>query len=118
MLNFDHRHLYHVGCSSLYRRINGITFGKTPNGKISRVNIPEPSFTPHQRFNITIFPCKIDGIIHILLNIGKLLFIIIYDLFGFGPGYTQVFCEAKCSLAINDTKIYTLGFIPHFFGHG
>ena len=112
---FYHGKFYHIGSSALYGRVNGITLCKTTYRKVGAVNVFQPALAAHQGFYITIFFTEINSVIHVFLNVGKLCFIIVYYLFCFGTGDTQIFCQTKSTLPVYDTKIYTLGFVAHFF---
>src|SRR5258705_13927733 len=117
LVNFYHGQFYHISRRTLYGGVDGIAFRKSTNSKVGAVNIFEPTLAPHQRLHITMFLRKVNGIVHVFLNIWKLFFVIINDLFRFGTADGKIFRQAKCTLPINDPKIYALCLITHFFGY-
>src|SRR5580698_8840081 len=57
---------------------------------------------------------KVYGIVHIFLDVGELLFIIIDDLFRFCPADAEVIRQSESALPVNNTEIDAFGFIAHF----
>src|SRR5580692_7506191 len=62
-------------------------------------------------------PGKIYRIVHILLDIGELLLIVIDDLFRLGTADTQVVRQPECPLAVDYSEIDAFRLIAHLLGH-
>src|SRR5438093_13388601 len=61
---------------------------------------------------------KIYHVVYVFSNTGKLLFMVVDNSFGFAATDAQIFCQSKSTLTIHNSKVYTLGFVAHFFGNG
>ena len=82
-MNLDHCQLDHIGSGSLYGHVDGVAFSISTYGKVGAVNVFKPAFAAEQRFHIAIFLGKLHLAVHVLLYVGKLLFVIVDDLFCF-----------------------------------
>ena len=73
-----HSCLDNIGCTSLDRSIDGISFGISAHNRISGIDIRKISFTAEYGFNISLPAGKVDAFVHIFLYLGISFEIAVY----------------------------------------
>ena len=95
LMNPDHRQLDNISRTSLYRRIDRISFGIATYNCIMRINIRQETFPLEQGFNITFFFGYTNALFHIFFNPGISLEITINQFLGFRSWNTEPCGQTK-----------------------
>ena len=107
----DHCHFDDVGFASLYRCVDSVALGKSPNGVVARGDIRQVAATMEDGLSITLLACQLLGLLHVGVDTGEGPEIVGDEVARLPVGYSHPLSQPEGRDAVDNAKVGLLGFL-------